>query len=57
VLAEDPSASDLIYVHKYFQIFPDFIHSLFYKLQNMPAQATTTLVQRELFLEDVSQYV
>jgi hypothetical protein len=42
-LAEDPSAYDLIYVHKYFQIFPDFIRSLFYKLQNMPARAATTL--------------
>jgi hypothetical protein len=51
-LAEDPSASDLIYVHKYFQIFPDFICSLFYKLKNMPAQAAATLVNAVTIIDN-----
>jgi hypothetical protein len=38
-LAEDPSASDLIYLHKYFQIFS----YLFPKIQKPSARAAETL--------------
>jgi hypothetical protein len=43
-LAEDPSASDLIYLHKYFQIFSYFISQDTPKIQKMPARAAATLL-------------
>ena len=42
-LAEDPLAPDLIYVHKYFQIFIYFISQDMTKSQKQAAQTTATL--------------
>ena len=43
-LAEDPLAPDLIYLHKYFQIFIYFISQDMTKSQKQVAQATATLM-------------
>jgi hypothetical protein len=43
-LAEDPSASDLIYLHNYFQIFIYFIYQDMIKSKNIGSGAPETLV-------------
>ena len=43
-VAEDPSAPDLIYLYKYFQIFIYFISQDMTKSRKQAAQATATLM-------------